>query len=293
MASRPRQHLVTDELAGADVGLHARVAVAMHRHFQFGAARRLGLERGVRRAAARRGGRLGGQGEDGPHLGLGALQQGVQHEAAKLLVVAGLRHVQRQAVEQRQVAAERARRGRGRAGVGKRRLRGEEARLAEALLDGQAGLLGGGGPVAGGQLGQLVHVLDEDEAHPPEVDLVLGIEVALALDADAVDAGAVEAAQVAQPPALGDVVDLGMLAAGEVVLEDDGIGAGTPDRVHLAGHQGMDFPEAVRASHDEKTGGLGHGGTASLSGGRAPVAHGGSMAGRRVGFKDGSRRSLE
>src|SRR5205823_7297794 len=62
------------------------------------------------------------------------------------------------------------------------RQRREEARLAEPLLDRHA--LGGR---RAGQVGELLHVLDEQELRVPHLDDVVGIELGFPLDALAIE----------------------------------------------------------------------------------------------------------
>ena len=84
-----------------------------------------------------------------------------------------------------------------------------------------------------------------------EVDVVAGGEVELGGEAVAVDAGAVEAVEVADTPAAIGVEDLGVLAAAQLVLEDDAIGGGAAEGVAVGGGQGEDVSEAVVAPHHE------------------------------------------
>src|SRR5262249_39052599 len=61
----------------------------------------------------------------------------------------------------------------------------------------------------------------------------------------AVDARAVEALQVAQPPAAVGVVDLGVLAAAQLVLQDDAVGRRPAEGEALPGDERVDVAEPV------------------------------------------------
>jgi hypothetical protein len=98
---------------------------------------------------------------------------------------------------------------------------------------------------------QLAHVLDEDQVRAADVDLVAGGELPIAVEALVVDARAVEAAHVADVPVAVSVEQLGVLAAAQVVLEDDATGWRPAQGVALPGGQGKDIPETVIAANHQ------------------------------------------
>ena len=218
------------------------IAVTVGRHFQLGAA--------LPRRRPRRGpvaGNVRGRGEDGADLGRDRLQQGVQHDAAQFVVGDGRGHVEGQAVEQRQVAAQGvARRRPGRAstpsarpsagGTGVRK-RVWPRRFLMDTPSGRSSLAR--------QVGQLAHVLDEKEAGAAELHFVVGRQFAFALDGGAVESGAVEAVEVAEAPAAVGGADLGVFPTTEIVFEDDAVGGGPAEGAGLPRREREDVAEAV------------------------------------------------
>src|SRR5262249_61199355 len=93
--------------------------------------------------------------------------------------------------------------------------------------------------------GPLLHVRDGEEVRAAEVDFVAGGEFLLPFEAVAVEAGAVEAVEVAHAPAATGVVDLGVFAAAQFVLEDDAVGGGAPEVIALSDREGEYVSEAV------------------------------------------------
>ncbi len=83
------------------------------------------------------------------------------------------------------------------------------------------------------QVRQLIHVLDEDQVGAPQVNLVVDRQVALAIEAHVVDARAVETTHVAHAPAPAAERNLGVVAAAQVVLQDDGARRCPPQRIAL------------------------------------------------------------
>jgi hypothetical protein len=96
-----------------------------------------------------------------------------------------------------------------------------------------------------------VHALDEQEVGPAEVDDVPRVEFPLAVQGLVVDAGAVEAVEVADAPAAVAPGDLGVFPGTQVVFEDNAVGSGPAQGVRLAGRNGEDVAEAVFAADHE------------------------------------------
>ena len=113
------QNFPADELGHAAIRLDLGIAMPVGQHFQLAPL----LDR-----------------QDGAHVGGGRLQQAVEHDIHQLLKIAGRPHVQRQAIQERQVAAQLLRLpGHGRllvAAYGRQRR--QETRMPLALLDGHA-----------------------------------------------------------------------------------------------------------------------------------------------------------
>src|SRR5207244_3630628 len=92
------------------------------------------------------------------------------------------------------------------------------------------------------------------------VDVVAGGQLDLAGEALVVDAGAVEAVEVADAPQAVGAEDLGVFAAAQLVLEDDAVGRGPAQGIAVGGGQGEHVAAAVVAPHHEESGTVcGHG----------------------------------
>src|SRR5262249_25522759 len=85
-------------------------------------------------------------------------------------------------------------------------------------------------------------------------------QLPFAVEPDVVDARAIETVEVADAPAAGAVADLGVLAAAQVVLEDNAVGRGPPQRVGLAGDERENVPEAIVATDYQIRCACGHSG---------------------------------
>jgi hypothetical protein len=213
-------------------------------------------------------------------VGQRRFQQTVQHDLVQLLRRAGRPHLQGEAIQQREVAADPVAVGRGERLVADRLVgRGEVvAGLAHPLLDRHAGA--GGSRGAGRQGGQLVEALNEQEPAAAQADLIARPQVALALERLLVDPGAVEAAAVADAPLAGGEVDLGVLAAAQVVVENHLVGLGPAEGVALPRVQGEHAAQPIGPADHEK--------------GLAPRRHGASLGpqgrpARPRGAGDGGR----
>src|SRR5262249_28297422 len=99
---------------------------------------------------------------------------------------------------------------------------------------------------------ELAEIFDEDEPAAPKPDLVARAQRLLVLNGVAVDARAIQAAEVAHRPRAIGLKDFGMLAAAQVVVEDDFIGFGTAEDVALTGLEGKDVSQAVGATDHQK-----------------------------------------
>src|SRR5260370_17743517 len=75
-----------------------------------------------------------------------------------------------------------------------------------------------------GHVRELAHVLNKNKASPAHVNFVARRQLPFTLQGVAVDARAVEAVEIAHAPAAVGMIDLGMFAAAEIVLQDDAVG---------------------------------------------------------------------
>ena len=98
-----------------------------------------------------------------------------------------------------------------------------------------------------GDAGQVGQVVDEQELGAAELDLVAGVEGLVAANGLAVDLGAVEAVEVADVPGALGVGELGVVAGGEVVGQDDAVLGRTADPVRDPLLEGIDVAEPVVA----------------------------------------------
>ena len=98
-----------------------------------------------------------------------------------------------------------------------------------------------------GMSGSRAHVLDEEQMSAAEVNVVAGGQFHLAVELFAIDARAVETAEIADASTIG-VEDLGMFAVAQFVLEDDAIGRGPAHVVTIGGGQGENVPSRRRAA---------------------------------------------
>ena len=244
-----RRHLVAHELRDRRVELHGRVAVTVGRQCE------LPVDAG----------------EDGADLGRHRLEQPVEHDVDEVLVRRRRGHVEREAIEERQVVAdavalelERRHRDRGRR-LGRRqgrhgrrrgRRRRQEARLAEPFLD-QDRL---GVPRRRGRAEerarrrQVFELVDENEVAAADLKLVAGRQLPF-VDGGAADAGAVETLEIAEPPTVLGELDGGVFARAEFVLEDDAVGAGASERYPRTDFERVDVAVAVVVLDDQKRAG--------------------------------------
>src|SRR5262249_49193353 len=138
------------------------------------------------------------------------------------------------------------------------------------------------------RVGELVHVLDEEKVRPAQTDLVAGVQVGLALDPFPVDTNTVETVQVADAPAAVSQANLGMLAAAQVVLENDAIGGSPAQGTALGGGQGKDVPVSVFAADHQVSGGsLGHASQGPPTGTKRGNRAGQSLP-RKTGVEEGT-----
>src|SRR6516162_7139342 len=132
-----------------------------------------------------------------------------------------------------------ATRGRGRARLagrlGQLRLRSQEARLPQSLADGHALRLRL--VLLLRQVRQLIHVVHEQQVGTAQMDFILRSQLPFGIEANAIDARTVEAVEVADTPTAAAETDLSVLAAAQVVLEDDAIGRGPAQSVGLASNE--------------------------------------------------------
>src|SRR5262245_19517796 len=133
---------------------------------------------------------------------------------------------------------------------------GEETRLAKPLLDRYV-LIGR----LERDVGQLIHVLDEQHVSPAEVQLIAGSKLPLSLDSLAVDTRTVEASKVANAPACPAIgcAHLRVLTAALIVLEHDAVGRRPANGVALPGRERENVPKAIVALDHQIGSCAGHG----------------------------------
>src|SRR5882672_6320065 len=91
------------------------------------------------------------------------------------------------------------------------------------------------------------------------MDFVARRQLPFAFQGIGVDASAVEAVEVANPPALIGVINFGVLPAAEVVLKNNAIGPGPAHHVSMADGQGKHVAKSVLpASHQVSRCSRGH-----------------------------------
>ena len=88
-----------------------------------------------------------------------------------------------------------------------------------------------------------------------DADLIIGRQLPFAIERLTVNARAVETVEIAQAPVTVGVIDLGVLAAALLVLQDDAIGVGPAQRVALARDQRIHVAEAIIPADHKISGG--------------------------------------
>src|SRR5882724_5144474 len=83
------------------------------------------------------------------------------------------------------------------------------------------------------------------------MDFVARRQLPFALQCVGIDARAVEAVEVADPPTLIRVINFGVFPAAEIVLENDAIGPGPAHGISMADGQGKHVAKSVLPASDQ------------------------------------------